>query len=77
MGLAKFLSSGAGRVLRIVAGIALIALGLWVVGGVWGIVLAVVGAVPLLAGLLDLCLIGALFLGTPLRGDEIRATHAD
>jgi hypothetical protein len=75
MGFAKFMSSGTGRVTRIVAGIALIALGLWIVGGVWGILLAVVGAVPLLAGLFDVCVIGALFLGTPFRGDEVRASH--
>jgi hypothetical protein len=75
MGFAKFMSSGSGRVLRIIAGIALIILGLWVVGGAWGILLAVVGAVPLLAGLFDVCVIGALFLGTPFRGDEVRASH--
>jgi hypothetical protein len=75
MSFAKFMSSGTGRVLRIVAGAALIALGLWVVGGIGGILLAVVGAVPLLAGLFDVCVIGALFLGTPFRGDEVRASY--
>lgn len=72
MGFAKFMSSTWGRILRIVAGVALIALGLAIVGGIWGIVLAVVGAVPLLAGLLDICIIGAIFLGTPLKGDDVR-----
>ncbi|MGD2159180.1 MAG: DUF2892 domain-containing protein [Anaerolineales bacterium] len=75
MGFAKFMSNSSGRVLRIVAGIALITLGLWVVGGVWGILLAVVGAVPFLAGLFDVCVIGALFLGTPFKGDEVRANY--
>jgi hypothetical protein len=49
MGFAQFMSSGLGRGLRIVAGIILIAVGLAVVGGTGGIVLAVVGLVPLLA----------------------------
>jgi hypothetical protein len=41
--------------------------------GVWGIVVAVVGAVPFLAGVFDVCVIGALFLGTPFKGDDLRA----
>jgi hypothetical protein len=73
MGFAKFMSSMLGRAVRIVAGIALIALGLMVVGGVGGVLLAIIGAVPLIAGLLDICIIGALFMGTPLRGAEVRA----
>ena len=70
----KFMASVGGRLLRIVAGIALIVVGVVLVEGTWGIVLAVVGAVPLLAGLFDVCLIGALFLGTPLKGSDIRET---
>jgi hypothetical protein len=72
MAFSKFMASVWGRLLRIVAGIALILVGLIVVEGTWGIVLAVVGAVPLLAGLFDVCLIGALLLGTPLKGSDIR-----
>ncbi len=72
MGFAKFMSSSWGRVLRVVAGAALIGIGLGVVGGIGGIVLAVVGAVPLLAGALDVCLIGRIFLGTPLKGSDVR-----
>ncbi len=73
MGFAKFMSSGTGRVLRIVAGLALILVGLLVLKGIAGIILAVIGAIPMIAGLFDICVIGALFLGTPLRGDEVRA----
>lgn len=73
MGFAKFMSSGTGRVLRIVAGLALILVGLLVLKGTAGIILAIIGAIPLIAGLFDICVIGALFLGTPLRGDEVRA----
>lgn len=73
MGFARFMSSGYGRLLRVVVGVGIIALGLTVVGGTWGWVLAVVGLIPALAGLFDVCLIGAIFLGTPWRGAEIRA----
>ena len=72
MGFAKFMSSGLGRGLRIVAGIVLIAVGLTVVGGTGGTVLAVVGLVPLLAGVVDVCLLAPLF-GAPLKGVDVRA----
>ena len=72
MGFAQFMSSGVGRGLRIVAGIVLIAIGLGVVGGTGGIVLAVVGLVPLLAEVLDVCLFGVLF-GALLKGSDVRA----
>ena len=77
MSFAKFMSSGLGRVIRIVAGMILIGLGLFFVSGTLGLILIIVGAIPLIAGLLDICVIGALFLGTPLRGDEVRANLED
>jgi hypothetical protein len=58
--------------LRVVAGLALILLGLLTIGGVVGISLAIIGVIPLLAGLLDVCLIGWIFMGTPLKGAEVR-----
>jgi hypothetical protein len=67
----KFMASTTGRVVRIVAGIALIALGLLVIGGTVGIIVAVVGAVPLLAGVFDFCVFAPLF-GAPLSGPKIR-----
>lgn len=67
-----FLASSTGRVVRIVAGIALIALGLLVIEDTAGIVVAVIGAVPLLAGLFDFCVFAPLF-GLPLSGPKIRA----
>jgi hypothetical protein len=67
------MSSGAGRVLRVVAGLAFILIGLILVEGTWGIVLAVVGLVPFLAGIFDVCVIGRLLLGTPFKGAEVRA----
>jgi len=72
MGFAKFMSSGLGRGLRIVVGLTLIVIGLFSVGGTGGIILAIVGAVPLLAGIFDVCLFAPLF-GGPLKGAEARA----
>lgn len=72
MSFAKFMSSGTGRAVRIIAGLALIAIGMFVMNGIGGIMVAIVGAVPFLAGLFDVCVIGALFLGTPFKGSEVR-----
>ena len=71
MGFAKFMSSELGRRLRIVMGLALMVIGLFSVGGTGGLILAIVGAVPLLAGALDVCLFAPLF-GAPLKGAEVR-----
>lgn len=73
MPLIKFLASPAGRLVRIVAGIAFVAVGLFVMQNTAGIVLAVIGLVPLLAGLLDFCLFAPLF-GAAFSGKAIRAT---
>ena len=66
------LSSTAGRIGRMVAGVGIIAAGLVAVGGTAGIVIAAIGLVPLLAGAFDVCLFSALF-GGPLRGSAVRA----
>ncbi len=68
MAFTNFMSSTAGRGLRILAGLALIVIGLAVVGGTGGIVLALVGLVPLGAGVANVCLFGPL-LGSDLRGN--------
>jgi len=68
----SFMASPAGRITRIVAGLALILWGLFGLGGTGGIVMAVVGAVPLLAGLFDFCVFAPLF-GAPMSGPKIRA----
>jgi hypothetical protein len=70
--LISFMASTTGRIVRIVAGVALIAWGLLSLGGTTGIVVAVVGALPLLAGLFDFCVFAPLF-GCPLSGPKIRA----
>lgn len=66
-----FMASPTGRIVRVAAGIALIAWGLLGLGGTWGVVVALVGAVPLLAGLFDFCVFAPLF-GNPLSGKKIR-----
>jgi hypothetical protein len=71
MGFSKFMASPAGRIIRVVAGIALILVGLLVVHGTGGIVLAVVGLVPLVAGIADFCVFAPLF-GGPFKGSEAR-----
>lgn len=74
MELAKFMASPTGRLVRIVAGLILIALGIWVVEStLWQWVLIIVGLIPIAAGLFDFCLLSPLF-GGPLAGKEIRQT---
>ena len=63
MEFARFMSSLTGRVLRIVAGAALIVVGLAVVHGTGGTLLAIVGLVPLVAGMFDFCVFAPLFGG--------------
>jgi hypothetical protein len=67
-----FMASPTGRIVRILAGVALIACGLLGLGGAAGIIVAVIGAVPLFAGAFDVCVFAPLF-GNPFRGPEIRA----
>jgi hypothetical protein len=70
----KFMSSTTGRVVRVVAGAALIAVGLAVIGGTTGIIVAVVGAVPFVAGLFDFCVFAPLF-GAPMSGPKVRGAR--
>ena len=67
----RFLASSAGRLVRAVAGLALIVVGLAVVGGVGGWILAIVGLVPLAAGVFDRCVFAPLF-GLPFVGPSLR-----
>jgi hypothetical protein len=64
--LVDFMRSTAGRVLRIVVGIALITLA-FSVGGAVGILAGVIGAVFVLTGVVNVCLLGPLF-SVELRG---------
>lgn len=66
MAFTRFMASAAGRTLRILLGLVLVAAG-YLLGGAWGIAVAVVGLVPILAGALNFCLLGPLF-GSSFRG---------
>ncbi len=69
MKFSHFMASSLGRGVRIVAGLALIIIGIALGGGWWA--LAVVGLVPLLAGAFDLCLFNPLF-HQPFSGRLVR-----
>jgi len=68
----QFMASTAGRALRVVAGLGLIAFGLLGMEDSSGYITAAVGVVPLLTGLLDICVFGPLF-GCPLSGNKVRS----
>ena len=70
--IAQFLAGSAGRLVRVAAGVALIAAGLLVIGGTMGAVVAAIGLVPIAAGVFDFCVLGSL-MGTGLAGRDIRA----
>jgi hypothetical protein len=64
------MSTAAGRLIRILTGILLIFVGLVSVGGTGGVILAIVGLVPLIAGVFNFCLFAPLF-GGPFLGKEV------
>jgi hypothetical protein len=68
----SFLASSTGRIVRIVVGIALVAWGWFGLSGATGIIVAIIGLVPLVAGIFDFCVFAPLF-GAPLSGPKIRA----
>jgi len=70
MSFLKFMANPVGRGVRIVAGIAIAAVGLLMVGHALGIALAVVGIVGFLAGALDFCIFAPI-AGGPLRGRDL------
>jgi hypothetical protein len=63
-GFAAFISSAAGRILRVLVGLVLIFLGITHREGA-GVVWIILGMIPFLAGALNLCFISAI-LGGPL-----------
>jgi hypothetical protein len=56
---------------RSLAGLILIALGIWGVTGIWQWILIIIGLVPLAAGLFDFCLFAPLF-SLPFIGERLR-----
>jgi hypothetical protein len=75
-GVFRFLAGSTGRAVRIVAGLILIVIGIAAVRGVGGWILAIVGLVPLLAGVFDRCVFAPLF-GLPFGGPELRHALED
>lgn len=69
--LVRFMATATGRLVRVIAGLGLIAWGLAGIGGTNGYILAAIGALPLLTGLLNICLIAPL-LGGPVSGSKAR-----
>ncbi|MBN1563331.1 MAG: DUF2892 domain-containing protein [Anaerolineae bacterium] len=66
-----FLASTNGRIVRSVAGLVLILVGLLVIGGTAGVIVALIGVAPLAAGVFDVCLFAPLF-GLAFKGSELR-----
>lgn len=67
----SFIAGPIGRLIRVIAGLGLILIGLFLVEGVVGWILAVIGLAPLLAGVLDFCIFAPLF-GLPFVGPRLR-----
>jgi len=63
--LVKFMSSRAGRIARVLAGLVIVIVGL-ALGGGW-LTLSVIGLIPMLAGALNVCILAPL-MGQPLKG---------
>ena len=74
-GFGQFMASGIGRLARIIVGLALVAWGYMLLNSVAGIVLIIVGLVPLAAGIFDFCVVSAL-LGGPFWGVAIRKVQS-
>ncbi len=68
----RFLNSPAGRIFRLLAGVAFVAVGLAYRDYTLGIISIVWGLLPLSAGAFDICYVSAI-LGGPLSGKAIRS----
>ena len=69
-GFAHFINSSGGRVVRIIAGIVSIVWGYIELMDILGFILIMIGLIPLVAGLFNLCLVSAI-LGGPISGPEV------
>lgn len=66
-----FMASTTGRIVRAVAGVILILIGLLVAEGAGTWILVIVGLIPLAAGLFDFCIFAPLF-SMPFVGERLR-----
>lgn len=71
-GFAQFMASAAGRIVRIIAGALILYWGYTKWGTAAGTILVIIGLIPFLAGVFDVCVITAL-AGGPFVGRKIRA----
>lgn len=55
MNFIKFMTSGTGRAARVVLGLVIMSVGLFVVHGTLGTILAIVALVPISGGVFDFC----------------------
>ena len=69
----KFMAGSTGRILRIIAGAALIAIGFAFKSPI-GFAMVFVGALPLLSGIFDVCIFAPLFR-MPFTGKKIRSNQ--
>ncbi len=69
MAFAKWMAGGWGRIARIVAGLILMAFGLYL-QTTWGFLVAIIGLLPLTAGVFNFCLFAPLF-GGPFNGRSL------
>jgi hypothetical protein len=67
----RFINAPAGRLGRVVAGLALIAWGAMHLSTSWGLAVLLFGLLPLATGAIDWCVLSAL-LGGPLTGRRLR-----
>jgi hypothetical protein len=67
----RFMTSVQGRLGRILMGIAILTLGMFVVQGTPGKIMSVVAFIPIAGGLFDFCLVAAA-MGYPLSGSRVR-----
>ena len=73
MGFARFMASPLGRGGRIALGLALIGVGLGVVGGVGGWIMAIAGLLPITLGVINGCILAPI-LRVPFKGSDLPAS---
>jgi len=66
-----FMTSNQGRMMRVIAGIVLMSIGLFVIKDTLGTILALIALVPIAGGVLDFCVAGVL-MGYPFSGAKAR-----
>ncbi len=70
MGLARFMATAFGRGLRIVVGLVLIILGISVIHGTGGWIIAIFGLLPLTLGIINGCILAPI-LKVPFWGSKL------